>query len=494
MNRSLISLAIIRTNWEKSKKDHIENFVPLVATLFLEKEYKSVGPDNLISISKDFKRRFGIQLPSHPLETVLKRMSKTGYLDKSSGKWKPITSKLAELNINLKSKVVQRTFESLIENIEEFAQKILGTKITKTNIEDGLLSYLNKHDLDILFAAGDDQSVLPKAKENKKIEYIIGSFIEQAEKNNPAAFQKIVDISIGHALASTMLYEDFAVYQGRFKDLNIYFDTPWLFDLLGLREEGRQKMAIELLEIAKAEKATVKVLDINYGEVSSNLDICLDDFVNGRSLDQGSRTYKYCKSSDLTENDIRDYLARLETIFKDDYGLEIDSVPEYDIGNIDQVDELELYDLIVKTYQEQSIIRIVEEMDVAEKEHIKEIEKKKSAILHKEKDNKTRGVKGSKKSLVKEDEKERENKTIWRDVRSLSGIYRMRRGKTPRTLRESQAIFITTNASLALASRRFEMNHNGTKNSIPSCITDSFLGTLIWLNTPDKAEEIVKKN
>ena len=36
--QSLISLAITRTKCDRYKKDHIENFVPMVATLFLEKD------------------------------------------------------------------------------------------------------------------------------------------------------------------------------------------------------------------------------------------------------------------------------------------------------------------------------------------------------------------------------------------------------------------------------------------------------------------------
>jgi len=488
MSRSLISLAIVRTNWDRYKKDHIENFVPMVATLFIEKKYKSVGADNITSISKDFKERFGIELPSHPMEVVLKRMSNRGYLNKSTGEWKPVTEKLTELDISSKSREVSRIFESLVESIKEFTQTTFGISITNKDVEDGLLSYLNKHDLDILFAANNG-TVLPKIKENKKLEYIIGTFIEKAEKSNPEAFKKIVDISIGHALASTMLFEDFSIYQGKFKDLNIYFDTPWLFDLLGVKGEGRQKMAKELLDIAKKENATRNVLDINEREVSNNLDICLEDFVNGLHPEKASRTYQYCKSSNLTESDIRDYLARLESIFTEEYELEMGTVPDYNEKAKFQVDENELYDIIVATYKQQRIIKDVEEMDVVEKEHIKEIEKNKVSEIEGKEDAK----KEEKSTQKKPKEKERENNTIIRDVQSLSGIYRMREGATPRTLKDSKAIFVTTNVSLALASRRFEMNQNGTKNSIPSCITDSFLGTLIWLNTPDIAEEITKK-
>jgi len=37
MNRTLLSLAIIRTNWEQLGKDYIENYVPLLATLIKKK-------------------------------------------------------------------------------------------------------------------------------------------------------------------------------------------------------------------------------------------------------------------------------------------------------------------------------------------------------------------------------------------------------------------------------------------------------------------------
>jgi hypothetical protein len=33
MNRTLLNLAIIKSNWEKNKKDYIDNFVPMVANL-----------------------------------------------------------------------------------------------------------------------------------------------------------------------------------------------------------------------------------------------------------------------------------------------------------------------------------------------------------------------------------------------------------------------------------------------------------------------------
>jgi hypothetical protein len=39
MNRTLLSLAILKTNWDAYRKDYIENFIPFIATLISNKKY-----------------------------------------------------------------------------------------------------------------------------------------------------------------------------------------------------------------------------------------------------------------------------------------------------------------------------------------------------------------------------------------------------------------------------------------------------------------------
>lgn len=204
MNRSLFSLAVVRINWEKLRKDHIENFIPLVGTLIVEKKYESISGNNLNSISIDFQNKFGLSLPTPPLIVILKRMAKGGYLSKSDGTWMPNLEKIQELDISKSSKDIERKYDSLIESIKFFIETETQEGIEISIIEEGLLCYLKKHDLDILFAANFG-SLLPKVSENKKIEYLIGKFIEKSESNNPSAFEQLVDISIGHALASTII-------------------------------------------------------------------------------------------------------------------------------------------------------------------------------------------------------------------------------------------------------------------------------------------------
>ena len=340
--------------------------------------------------------------------------------------------------------------------------------------------------MDILFAANSG-SLLPKTKENKKLEFLVGMFIEKSEKSDPVSFNNLIDISIGHALACTILYDEFQIFEGKLRDLKLYFDTPWLFDLLGIRGKGKQDIAIELLEMSRQENSETLVLDINIGELVTNFEICIEDFEHKRDPDKASRTYKHCLMNDISENDIHQLLAGINDLLSANYGIKHDMVPDYNKNHKYQIDENDLYDFIDNTYKELNIIRDIEEIDRKEKEHFKSLTEKALAASGNPE------VKTKSNSKNKTKSSDRENNTIWRDVHSLSGIYRLREGVIPRTIKEAKAIFVTTNSSLALASRNFEIKENKTRNSIPSCLTDYFLGTLIWLNSPAKAEEIVKK-
>src|SRR5690606_21845094 len=80
-----------------------------------------------------------------------------------------------------------------------------------------------------------------------------------------------------------------------------------------------------------------------------------------------------------------------------------------------------------------------------------------------------------------------------RDVKVLSGIYRFRQGYKPRVIKDSKHLFITSNTALAFASKVFESKENGTHFTIATCLTDVFLGTVIWLQSPQKIENLNTK-
>jgi len=80
--------------------------------------------------------------------------------------------------------------------------------------------------------------------------------------------------------------------------------------------------------------------------------------------------------------------------------------------------------------------------------------------------------------------------TIQKDVQSIFSVYKLRKGRRPQNIKQAKYIFITTNSSLAYANKNFEKEEYGQGFYIPACVTDTFVGTLIWLKNPHKAVEI----
>lgn len=85
---------------------------------------------------------------------------------------------------------------------------------------------------------------------------------------------------------------------------------------------------------------------------------------------------------------------------------------------------------------------------------------------------------------------EGKDQTIQRDVQSIAAVHKLRKGTRPQNIKQAEHIFITTNSPLAYANINCEKEEYGQGFYIPACVTDTFVGTLIWLKDPHKVMEI----
>jgi hypothetical protein len=83
--------------------------------------------------------------------------------------------------------------------------------------------------------------------------------------------------------------------------------------------------------------------------------------------------------------------------------------------------------------------------------------------------------------------------TLRRDVDSITSIYLLRKGKTPKHIKDAGHIFMTTNVSIAIAARRYELGRTESYHNIPACLTDTFVGTIVWLQSPAKIISVNKR-
>ncbi|MCB0479614.1 MAG: hypothetical protein KDC84_15710 [Crocinitomicaceae bacterium] len=445
MNRTIISLAIISTNWEQKRKDYIENFVPLIGAIINKKKYKEI---DLPTLKKDFTEEYGLIIPSNPLQTIINRLVRNKYVKRNNLSFVP-TNKISGFDLNIQSKKFQTEFLELIFDLIDYAKSEFNRDFNQVEIEEGIIAFFKKHDVDILFLS-EFKTVLPEVKYDIKVNHLIGNYISHVYQNDFEKFKSIRKLSMGHALSSVILFDPMAqsAYSSKLRNVNFYLDTPFILGLIGFSGKAKEEACVELLDSLKSEGAKLFLLETNYEEVMTLLDDCYSRLVRGNfDIQYSSRTLKYCVRNNIRPSEVQSKLT-LFTKELERHKIDRTEVPEHYGNRKYQIAEDKLFEKIVSIYSKHSIYS---EEDISTRKEI----------------------------------------SILRDVKVISGISRFRKGNKAVSIKQAGEIFVTTNTALAFATREFEKEeYLSATNFIPSCITDVFLGTVLWMQSPAKVERL----
>jgi len=443
INQSITSLAILKVNWDERHIDYIESFLPLFLNLIRIKHYEKIVAD---TVRKDFENEYGLSIPHHPIMAILGRLRSKGFIKKEIEGFVPNYSQINNSNFNVVSDDQSRKLQKLISTIIEFSAKH-GVVLDEEAAGGALLGFFRENELSILFAT-EDKNILPDAEVNKSTKFLVAKFIHSAKKSEPQLFQFLVDIAIGSALAATVVYgnglkEHFA---GKMKNLNLYLDSGYLFSLLGVDGEEDKTAFEELTHNLVNDGAKIKVFEHTYDEMMGIFTSALYWMKQKNyEINKASRTLKYFVINEFTETDVEMFIAQVPHILET-FKIEKIPKPEYDRDITYQIGESQLKTLIIEAYK-------------LDDPFFDEIQKE---------------------------------ETINKDVESVYSICKLRKGKVAFTLHDASHIFITTNRLLAKTSSHIQSSDN-VPFSFPPCITDVFIGTLLWLQNPTKAVALNEK-
>lgn len=446
MNRAIASLAVVKTVWETYRRDYIENFVPFVATLAKKKHYTEIDPTNLRSFLDDFKVEFGLSIPHHPMLTILERSRKRGILERKASKLIPVEKSVLKYDFSDIAIKKEAELNKVVSEFIKFCKERFSVEISELEAQDALNSFLRNHDLDMLFAS-QDKTILPESKASKQLKYLINSFFNQAKSDAPELFSYIIEICIGHILASTILYDkDFNKFSGHLRKLEIYLDARFIFRLFGVEGNEYKNVYVDLTNSMLEQEAELCIFRHTADEILGIFRNCLR-WINSPDYDpaKANTVLLYFVNNGKTESDIHQYIA----IFEDklhEYKIRIKDTPDFTKTPKCQIDESKLKEKIIESYKRNLYFNEAEKQS-----------------------------------------------TIERDIKSLSAIHHLRRGALPQTLKSAEYIFVTPNGTLAYVNKKFEDEAFQGHFHIPACLTDVFIGTLVWMQSPAKWIKINEK-
>lgn len=443
MNRALSSLAILKINWDELRKDYLENFIPFLATLIKKKDYRQIDVNTICS---DFKEEFGLIIPYHPMLSILNRSKKRGIIRQEQKVFYQNKDEIGKYDFSDRSKEQLSKHEKIIDKFIDFSKEVYKTDLTKDEANSAFIACLKRHDAEILFAARDS-TILPEVKSSSTLNFLAYKFIKNIHESNREYFKFIENMAIGHMISAPLLYDDFKKFKGKLNGLDIYLDTGIIFRLLGFEDRFRKAAYYDLINTFLEQKCNLNIFRHTIDEIKDNLNYCqfwIDNPKYDPSL--ASPILRYFRQENYTQSDIDRIIINLEDRLKR-YKIKIKDAPTPNEYQNFQIDEEKLYQYITDLYKEN-----VPNYDIEKKEPV-----------------------------------------IMRDIKSINAISKYRRGKYPTSINNTGSIFVTTNSSLAYVNKKFEKSQAEFINIIPSCVTDIFLGTLVWIQSPAKFHGIYEK-
>lgn len=446
--RALVNFAILNAN-RRNGKNYLDSLVPFAEELFIRKEYEEVTIDR---ICQDFFSEFLFRIPIYPMKVVLKRLVREGKVSYCRNNvWK--RGKIVEKAILATRKEYESGYKKVLEAFVLFMKNEFNEAIEEQDANDALIAFLEKQDASLLFFAKKDLELFPKVKFERKLIKRLAVFLEKESKTDSDIFKYVVEVASGHILASTIVNEEKQLHEEKIQKIKIYCDTSHVLKLLGLAGDVPQRMVEDLFHVFIESKCQLLLFKHTHDEILSNINNAKKWFKNPDcDFIKASRTTLYFIENNFTELDVDRVLNNVDGQLRK-FNIQIEDSEYKSDEHVGQTGEDKLREYIVKEY------------------------------------------KTSQEGFGKDFDENINKRLLDNDVRSITMVYRKVRSSFPQRFKDLKIVFMCSNSSLAKACRTYHLavEEPERENFIPICVTDTFLGTYMWLQSPQEIDRLAKR-
>ena len=420
----ICNTAVLRSG-AMNNKSFVSLLERLVITLIEYKNYNEFTKDLL---SKDFYSFYMLKMTRLMLGEILPELVKKQIIKKKA--------KEKDVYVVVKDKIVSlnylKEYESFLIEKDAFVDHFVsfskqeGLLLTKEEAEEVLAAYIENSVLSLGIEKNNDEDV------SGINDFIIYKFLNHIKKDEQSFYLIYKNLVIGRVLATFVVDNSKSpnVVDSVFDNVNVFLDSGFIFNLLGLNNYSTNKEYVELITTLKELGAKLFIFDHVYNEIY--------DIIESSSMWIGSNYYLPSKSSKATEfflsnnyskEDIDEYLNTLKTKL-DYYGIKQFSV-DIDYNQPDYLYEADIKKMIEDEYLASGYYD------------------------------------GTK------------SKTYDVDAKSIYAIHKMRKAKIAKTIQDAKNIFVTTNRGLARVANKYNKSQFDSKN-IAYALTDSFVSVLLF--------------
>ena len=389
------------------------------------------------SLCEEFNKLIGFNISYFAMEEILKKANKQGFLtyNKKKNTYTPDFNKIQKCPFMNKMYDSKTKFTELIKDFKGYALNSLGKELSNSNAEKIIANFIEEQGL-----------IFYKQKEhyfnNSHDEYLFAKYLKHTQEANPQFIEYINDLIIGRISSELFLYEPKnATY---LKHLNIYLDAGFIFRLLGLDSIDRKQIYQQLLDSIHACGIKTYIFSHTLNEITTIIDNSCE-WINNPDFDPSiaTETTYYFVTNNYKVEDIEKISIGLKSSLSD-YNIEIIDIdyPQNTASKV--ISEATYYDEIINYYNKHNT-------------NFDENEKKQTVEL---------------------------------DALSFFLVDHLNKGICGTNLLTIKNLFVTTNSSLARISKHIITSiKNLPKKSIPFCVSDRFIGVLLWQADSKKITE-----
>jgi hypothetical protein len=422
-DRLLTTLGLLKVNQEEGQT-YIDTYLPFVFHCLEVGGYREVSAPQL---KEDLIDEFEIELPHAVIRRLLEEAEKRDKLNIEAGVYVVEPKAIAGSSLGAAIAEVERGRRLLVEALVEFAGREFGLDWEAIDAETEVATYINGFSSRVLAAAvtGDP---LPQLSENRDgDQYVVHRFAQTISTREPELFEMLVSLVKGRMLADAMYFlSEAADKPPSMEKVEVYLDGPPLLFTMGYAGAEMQAPYVELLNMLKKQNALVRYFEHSLTEAQEILDAAVARAQTG-------------SSGESYPGDVVSCLVR---------------------SGKSPV-EIEMLSNRLKS----DLLRLgINPMETpARKQHLEIDEVRLGEKLQRSLNYKNR--------LARD-----------RDIDSLTAIHRIRDGKELRDLENCRAIFVTHNTKLFRTSAVFFRQKD--RRTIPPCVLDMALATMLWLRDP----------
>ncbi|MDE0580613.1 MAG: hypothetical protein OXI29_12165 [bacterium] len=423
-------------NWDETGRSYTHNFLPFVCHCL-----STSGQDEVsdADICESLLEEFGIELPRPVIRTIMKRAAKEGLVEREGGQYRLDRQRLNTYSLDDKRDSLMDSYEKLVNTFVDYSNERYGLVVPTSEAEDLLLNYITERSLPILRASIRGQAIATEDSPSHQRMFAINQFvIEMYESGNPL-FSVIEAIVKGSMLASSIYLPDYNSPGRRINDLEIYLDTPFLVDLIGLAREPEREAAKELFELLRSLGAEFACFEHTLYETQGVIRNASQQLKSPNRNSNSRRAYSpianYCIEANMRSSDLAVRADNLQG-------------------------ELARLNIQVKETPPHSPALTVDEMELDQ--------------------------------ILQFEVNYLSDATKQKDLQSITAIHRIRGGKEKQHLENAKAIFVTPNRKLARASQLF-FGEVPRGDRVPICSFDSEIATVAWIKKPTAAPDLARK-